>query len=229
MTALRTCTIVLIAALLTCIGGTARARDLELIRVSETERVYRVTVNPNVEPFGVRMIYDNPVSRVVTEMRVYRGDELLQTLPVEMEEKPYIDSKYMETTDINDDGFIDISVLVWWRPAGNEGWSYWLYVPEKDLFEYNEQLTSIDALGFDKNGRIVSYTDGGAGGGVYSYRLYEWRGTELVLVVDVEQDFDEETGKCHKVAYERRDGKMVVVSDRMLDCFEAEEEAWDEY
>lgn len=222
---MRTYTLLLAAALMTLVCVPALAGELELINKGGTEDVYRVSVNPDVEPFQFHLIFgDDPDYRAVTEMKVYRGDELLQTIPVEMAEPPYDESKAVEMKDMNRDGYGDIRVLMWWGATGNEGWSYWLYNPEKDRFEYNEQLSSIYARGYDDQGRVVSWGVGGHAGLIYTYSAYEWRGAELVLVYKAREDYDNESGKYHKVVSELRDGRMVVVSDRLLTEDEARSE-----
>ncbi len=214
MIAMRFYNLWLVVVLLVGFSGTAWAGELELIQHDETEDVYQVMVHPDVESFQVHLLFsDDPNNRVVTEIKVYRGEDILQTLPVEEMDPPYEGADYFTSADMNFDGFDDLQLLVGWGATGNQSWSHWLYNTEKGRFEFSEQLTSIGALGFDENNRILSWWDGGAGGDIYPKSLYSWQGRELVLVLDEYQTIDMNTGQAHKVVSELRDGKMVVVRD----------------
>jgi len=215
-----------LAAFMTVISSTARAGDPELIQHGQDEDVYRVTVNHDVEPFEVHAIFnDKPEWKTLTELRVCRGDELLQTFPIRMDQPLHESTEYFLMADMNVDGFDDMQVLSSWGVTGNASWLYWLYVPEKDRFEYNDQLVSVEAGWIDGNNRVISWWDGGHAGCIYNTRAYEWRGTELVLVIQAVQRYDEETDKYHKVVEVRQGYAMVVVSDRMLTPEEAMKES----
>ncbi len=219
MTVLR---VLLLAALMTVMCSAAWSAEPELISKSEYERVYMVKVNPDMEPLEFRtMYYANPGFMSLSSIEVYRGGQPLQTVHVGMKELLYEVEDPFHMIDINEDGYKDIGTVEWRDPIGSERINYWLYHPEADRFEYHEALNAMYNASLGEDGTITSWGNEEGEAWRYSVGVYRWEGYDLVLIFSVEQDYDKAAGKYHKVTSKLRDGRMVVVGDRMLSADEA--------
>jgi len=218
--------ILMIAVLFTFMSSAALADDLKLVNDGEPEDVYEVTVNPEVEPFELHLVYKAPSYHYVKEIQVYRSEELLQTVRVNMVD-PVDEGGNAELglVDANFDGYGDLQLLSYRGATGNEGWLFWLYDPGRERFKYNSDLSNVPSVWFDEESKSVfASAVAGHAGRLYSAAVYEWEGMNLVLVRLESQSYDEEAGMYHRVVSVLKDGKMEVVSDEVLSGDDLDEE-----
>ncbi len=204
-----------------------KSEPLKLIDTTDRERIYSLVVKRNVKPLTIKLLVIKNPEEVNDKVKIeiFRGRRLLQTLSTEMMSPPD-NAEMLFSEDMNFDGYNDLELVSSWSGMGNDCYSFWLYNPLKETFEYNESLNKLCNPGPDeKDKTLKTGWNGGALRCIYTMQVYKWKGKELVLIGDAEENIsDEKKDLFHKVIRRLRNGKMVVVSDRILTYDEAIEE-----
>lgn len=133
---------------------------------------------------------------VLDSIRVLRGGRAEQTLAGEGDTEPaYTPGSDVDTVDINLDGNTDISQVTIRGATGNVLYRWWLFDPDSGRFVHSPEFSrEIGAYTLDRRDRrIVTRSNGGHAGAIFSEVTYEPRGRALVRVRSISQDFDPET------------------------------------
>lgn len=111
----------------------------------------------------------------------------------EMLQSVYHGQEFFRVVDANFDGYDDISLLLWSGATGNVGHGFWLFDPEKNIFAYDEKLSSLTSPVFDaKEKKIFSHTNGGMAGCIYGDAWYTYNADGFIEIIEQEiQDYDD--------------------------------------
>ncbi len=218
----------------TCV---ARAEEPELVKDGEDEKIFKVVVNPKIKPLLIHLLYRpsidyNNAVKTVWQVKIYLegGKKPLQVISTGASvERPYKGARFFWVEDMNFDGYQDFGLLTAWGATGNEQYKFWLFDPKTKRFIYNDDLSGLISPSADKDKKLItSWQNMGSAARAYILELYRWNGDKLELIREVDQELVQEDTKgatFHKVVSEPKDGKLVVVSDRIL----TDKEEFEEY
>jgi hypothetical protein len=88
-----------------------------------------------------------------------------------------LEERFFEGQDINFDGYLDIRTVAWYGTAGFTGYQYWIFNPESQLFEMNQQLTTFANPEPDPVTQTILTDDAKEGS-----MKYRWQNGELVRI-----------------------------------------------
>jgi hypothetical protein len=141
----------------------------------------------------------------------------LLNLEVLEAEPPYRGAKYFQGEDINFDGYADIKLMSWWGATGNNAYHYWLFDPRKGRFVLNHELSELtNPTPNYKTKRIRSHHVWGMAGNIYDTATYVFQNGRVVLIRDESQEWVKNTKHFLRIISERRNGKLVVVSKKII-------------
>jgi hypothetical protein len=80
--------------------------------------------------------------------------------------------RIFETQDINFDGYFDVRTAAWYGSAGYTGFHYWIFNPEVQQFELNQDLLNLANPKPDPKAQTIDAEEG----------TYKWENVELVKV-----------------------------------------------
>ncbi|NVN99119.1 MAG: ankyrin repeat domain-containing protein [Geobacteraceae bacterium] len=154
------------------------------------------------------VITDTSTKKVVQDLSVAEDYEEMASPP---------DDDYFALTDINFDGYRDISLLVGWGVTGHRDSSFWLFNPKIGKFAHNKDYDNLGTFSLDeKNKQINTHSNGGHAGAIYSDATYEVRGNKPVLIREINQDYDDKKGYYVEVTQELVDGQMKETGRKIV-------------
>ncbi|MDR2208972.1 MAG: hypothetical protein LBE22_08390 [Azoarcus sp.] len=170
--------------------------------ITLTENITRTENNSGIRPFPyeIRIVAsedpgehddsdDCSNAPLVSEIRLYQEDRLVQTLPSSSEEGP-CGMFLPETVDINFDGYPDLRQGLF--VATNIPYSYWLYDPDtQKMVDLEEGIEGGESTVFDPVHKtiVVDWRSGCCSHGV---NIYAWQGKNPVKVDSAESYYQAE-------------------------------------
>jgi hypothetical protein len=184
-------------------------------------------IGKNLPPFTFKIIPNKQppdqfgnADSTIDDIEVYRGDSksVLQHLEGcdlgSMEPPPDRDG-WFRADDYNFDGYKDIFLMTNWGATGNFGGCIWLFNPKTGRFDYNKEFSDIEIHDVDPDTKTLS-TISNSSADEWRAERYAVENNHPVLIRSWDQTSD--NGKIHCEIDERRNGKMVKVSDAHKEC-----------
>ena len=134
----------------------------------------------------------------------------------------YQGQEFFTVIDANFDHYKDISLVLWSGATGNAGHGFWLFNPEKNIFIYNEELSSLTSPVFDvKQKKIFSHANGGMAGCIYGDAWYTFNNAGVLEISEEEiQDYDNSKNIFVRTKSIYRDGVVQDQTSKEVACGE---------
>lgn len=175
-------------------------------------------IHPGFPTYRFHLV-GNRESNTIDRIEVSKGNDttIIQVLKDFEMEPPYRGARYFQREDINFDGYVDIKLMNWWGATGNSGYNYWLFDPRKGRFVFHQELSDLsNPTPNYKTKRIKTHHGGGMAGNIYDDATYVFENGRLVSIREETQDWVKDKKHFLRVIRERRNGKMVVVSKKII-------------
>jgi len=172
------------------------------------EYSFKLYGDPDIKIAKRLVISDTTTKKLIQELSLENDDG-------EMESPPGDD--FFSFTDINFDGYKDISLLVWWGATGNSNWSFWLFDPKTRKFAYSKDFEGLGTFTLDpKTRQILTHSNGGHAGMIHYDEIYEVRDNKPILIQRVDQDYDDKKGYYVEVTSKQINGSMKETSRKII-------------
>ncbi len=159
----------------------------------------------------------------VARIDVVHGGTVMQTLDASMmQQSVYRDTIFFDTVDANFDLYSDLRLVSWSGATGNVGYTFWLYDSKKNIFVYNEILSSLTSPRFmSAEKKIYSHANGGMAGCIYGDATYAYdESNKLFMLESRIQDYDNEKNIFVEAVTTYENGEEVSTTYRERVCGE---------
>jgi hypothetical protein len=189
----------------------------EIIEDVKGENIFEFGIHPSLRLMEFHLYGNdsNIIERI--EIRWKESQKNIQVIEPQMGEPPYRGSEYFKAADFNFDGYKDIRLLSWWGATGNKGYEIWTYDPKKRIFVHNKELSGLGNPHPDyEKKEIHTFGKCGHAGKIYGKGVWKYIDGKLTLTRTESQDWIKEKGYYLKTVKKLRDGKLVIVNERII-------------
>jgi hypothetical protein len=177
---------------------------------------YTFRIHPDLPEYSFHVRRDE--GRMPEGIEVSRNNELVQLLEiVDDVDTPPPDTDLIAVEDVNFDGYADLKFLHWWGATGNRAYFYWLFDRESGKFVFNPKFTDLFNVAPDPEKKLVhAHVGTGGAGNNFTDQWFQVAGSDLVLMREVKQEWNDEQ-KCYlKVIQERAGQEMKTLSSQCV-------------